>query len=110
MGQAFVLLLVGLTSAGACWVGTRALGLSGIGLRVALGRMLESVGMAVIFFVVNLSVGVTGILIARMVTGTFVSLYLAADETILLLSLFQGLTFQWWWNPSAPCARNLSRQ
>lgn len=110
MGQAFVLLLVGLTSAGACWVGTRGLRLSPTGLRLALGRMLESVGMTVIFFVVNLAVGVTGILVARMVMGVFVSLYLAADETILVLSLLQGLTFQWWWNPSAPYPRNLSRR
>lgn len=110
MEQFFVLLLVGLTSAGAYVVGTSGLGLSGARLRVALGRVLESVGITAIFFMVNLAVAVTVILATRVVMGRFVSLYLAADETLLVLSLLQGLTFQWWWNLPAPCPRNYSRQ
>ncbi len=96
MRQVFILLVVGLTTAGAYWVGTRGLSLSAAGLRVAFGRMLECVGMTVIFFVANLAVAVTVIFVTRVLAGKFASIYLATDASLLVLSLLQGLMLQCW--------------
>lgn len=96
MEQYFLLILVGCTSVGAYLVGARGLGLPGSGLRTAVTGMLERVGLTLVFFVVNVMIGMVAILAMRLLTGEFVSLYAAADETLLVLSLLQGLTFQGW--------------
>ncbi len=102
MEQVFILVLVGLTSVGAYVLGARVLNLSRRGLRMAVGKMLECFGISLVFFVVNLSAGVIGILVARATIRGFVSLYMAADVTVLFLSVLQGLTFVWWRDLSAP--------
>lgn len=91
-----LLALGGLSSVGAYIMGIRGLGLKVSGLRAAISRFLECVGMTVIFFFVNLIVGMVAILSARSVMRGFVSLYLLNDVTLLVISLFQSLTFQWW--------------
>ena len=96
MTQLGLLAVLGLTSAVAYLVGTRALGLPRAGLRVATGRTLESIGTALIFVAVNLGVGLGATLTVRAVTGRFVSVYALDDEVWLLLSLLQGLAFHWW--------------
>jgi hypothetical protein len=96
MEQSFVLVLVGLTSVGAYLVGAKWLGLSRAGLRKAIGRTLECAGMTLGFFVVNVVAGMVVILVARVLTREFVSLYYANDVSLLVLSFFQGLTFLWW--------------
>ena len=96
MKQGFVLVLVGLTSAAACVVGTRGLGLSWRSLGAALARMFEAIGISVVFFAINLLVAAAGILTARTLGPRFVSLYLANDVTVVALSLLQGLVFQAW--------------
>jgi hypothetical protein len=96
MEQFFVLILVALTSLVAYLVGAAALGLSRGGLRTAIGSMLGGVGMTVVFFLANLAAGMAIILASRLLLREFVSLYLAGDVTLLVLSLLQGLTFQWW--------------
>lgn len=98
----FILLLVGLTSVGAYWVGTNGLGLSRRGLRRAAGRVVECVGMMLVFLAGNLAVGMITILTARVVTQRFVSLYLIDDEAFVILSLLQGLAFQCWRDASVP--------
>jgi len=98
----FILLLVGLTSVGAYWVGTKRVGLSGRGLRRAVERVLECVGMMLVFLVGNLAAGMITILAVRVVTRKFVSLYLIDDEVLVILSLLQGLAFQCWRDASAP--------
>ncbi len=98
----FILLLVGLTSVGAYWVGAKGLGLSGRGLRRAVGKVLECLGMMLVFLVGNLAAGMIAILAARVVTRKFVSLYLIDDEVLVILSLLQGLAFQCWRDASAP--------
>ncbi len=98
----FILLLVGFTSVGAYWVGAKGLGLSRRGLRRAVGRMLECVGMMLVFLVGNLAAGMITILAARVVTQQFVSLYLIEDEALVILSLLQGLAFQCWRDASVP--------
>ncbi len=106
MERSFILLLVGLSSVGAYWVGAKGLGLSGRGLRTAVGKLLEGVGMTLVFLAVNLAVGMLALLATRGLTRGFVSLYLADDITLPVLSLLQGLAFQWWWERSAPSTRN----
>lgn len=102
MEQVFSLILVGFTSVGAYVLGTRLLGLPARDIRKAVGKMLECFGISLVFFVVNLSAGVIGILVARASMRGFVSLYMAADVTVLFLSVLQGLTFVWWRDLSAP--------
>jgi len=35
-------------------------------------------------------------LLLRKLTGSFVSMYINTDVTLVLLSAFQALVFQWW--------------
>jgi len=87
--------LVALTSWLAWFGGRRWLGLDKA-VRPALWRLLEWVGLAVAFYVFNLLVGVTAVVVLRKLTGSFISLYVNTDATLLLLSSFQALVFQWW--------------
>ncbi|HSB80591.1 MAG TPA: hypothetical protein VLM91_17555 [Candidatus Methylomirabilis sp.] len=96
MEQFFVPVLVGLTSVGGFLLGARAFGFSGKGLRAAVGKTLECVGLALVFLVTNLLAGMAFVLLGRLLTRGFASLYLANDVTLLVLSLLQGLTLQWW--------------
>ena len=100
MGELFLLILLGLTSVGAYLIGRRR-GLSWTEFRRAFGKMLESIGISLVFFLVNLGLGVGIILAIRTFTPWFVSLYLADNAVLLVLSLLQGLTFQWWRASSA---------
>lgn len=102
MKQVFMLALVAVTSLGAYLLGAKGLKLPGRAIRKAIGKMLECLGMMFVFLGINIAVGVIVILAARAVTGEFVSLYLASDGTLLVLSLIQGLAFQWWRDLSAP--------
>lgn len=108
MVRTFILVLVGVTSVGAFLIGTKALRLSASALRHAIGKTLEGIGLTLVFFAVNVGVAVIAILAARVVTRGFVSLYLADDETVLVLSLVQGLTFVWWREQSGASLRNSS--
>ena len=96
MERYFILIPIGLTSVGVYLVGARQLGLSWNGLRIAIGRVLECVRVALGFFVANLAASMVVILAGRLLTRGFVSLYYANDVTLLLLSLCQALAFQWW--------------
>ena len=95
MDKVFLLILLGLTSVGAYLLGKRR-GLSRSEFHQAVGRMLESIGTGLVFFLVNLGLGVSLILAIRTLTPWFVSLYLADNVVLLIFSLLQGLTFQWW--------------
>jgi type IV secretory pathway VirB3-like protein len=96
MGQLLIPILVGVTSVAAYFVGARRLGFSGGCILKAVRRMLECLGITVIFLGVNLGAAVIVVLAARALTREFVSLYLAADATLLVLSLIQALIFQAW--------------
>jgi hypothetical protein len=89
--------LVAVTSLGAWLVGTRRLGLPGAGLAPAGARMLEAIGLLLVFLALNLVVGTTVILAWRSVTGHFVSLYILNDATLGVFALVQALVFHWWW-------------
>jgi len=96
MEQVFILVLVAFTSAGAYLLGTRVVGLPACDIRKAAGKMIECFGASLIFFAVNLGVGIIGLLAARALTREFVSLYMASDVTVLIFSVLQGLVFVWW--------------
>ncbi|MGH9365221.1 MAG: hypothetical protein ACRD1B_08170 [Thermoanaerobaculia bacterium] len=95
MGTA-LLVLVGFTSAAIYMFGMKGLGLSRLKIGPALVKMVECLGAASIFLVLNLTIGVIAILAFGQATGSHVSLYRANDVAWLILSLLQGLTFQWW--------------
>ena len=102
MEQSFIVVPIILTSACASLVARRGFGLSWSRLRVAAGKMLACIGVTVIFLVANLAAAMLMILADRVLTGGYVSLYLANDVVLLVLSLLQALTFQWWRESSKP--------
>ena len=77
-------------------IGRRRLRLSASSLRHALVRLLEWVGLSVVFYALNLFIGFALVLLLRKLTGSFVSMYVNTDATLALLSAFQALVFQWW--------------
>lgn len=96
MEAIFIAALADLTSIGAYYFGAKVLGLSGASLGAAIGKMLQSVGIVLIFLALNLTAAVLIVLAVRGFTGTFVSAYVTDDAVWLGLSLIQGLAFQWW--------------
>jgi hypothetical protein len=96
MEQAFILIMVGLTSVGGYILGIKGLRLSRSGLWSALGKACECVGLTLVFFLLNLAVGIFAILAVRSVSGRFVSMYIVSDITLLIVSLLQALIFQAW--------------
>lgn len=96
MDQLFIPFLVGLTSLGAFGIGIKWLGLPRHAVWYALGRMLECLGVAVVFFMINIALGAALILGLRTVTGEFFSLYVMADKTLPGLALLQAVAFRWW--------------
>jgi hypothetical protein len=101
MAQAVVLILAAATSTGALLIGVRAFGLRPSDLGRAAGRMLECVGVTLIFCAMNLALGLAVILVGRSLTGAFVSTYLMSDVTLLGVSCLQGLLFHCWREMSA---------
>jgi len=96
MEPVFILIITGLTSVGMFILGVRGLQLSKSGLGLVLDKVFESVGLALVLFLLNLAVGMCSVLAWRSLTGHFVSIYIASDTTLLILSLLQALTFQAW--------------
>src|SRR5262245_53339425 len=96
MQEAFILALIATTSVVAYVVGRWRLGLSPGRLRPAAARLLECLGLAVLFLIGNQALGVAAILAARALTAGFVSLYLVDDTSVAVLSLLQALLFVWW--------------
>ena len=89
--------LVLVTSGGVWLVGTRWLGIPRAGLLTAGARMLEAMGLLMLFLALNLGLGGLAILAWRGLSGRFVSLYILNDGTLGVLSLVQALIFHWWW-------------
>jgi hypothetical protein len=90
---ALVLVVVALTSVAGWRLFRQRLRPRHLGL--ALTAALECIGLAVVFFGVNLLISVVAVLGLRM-AHVFVSLYVADDIVLPLLSLAQGLVFRWW--------------
>jgi hypothetical protein len=98
MDALFILAVVGLTSTAALLFFRRG-GRRGLG--AAAGKALESAGLAVVFFLLNLGVGVCLALALRRAPGAFVSLYVNDDVSVLVLSVLQALVLQWWREPES---------
>lgn len=96
MAQAFLLILMGVTSTLALLVGVWWLRLPLSSLKRGAGKALECIGVMLGFYLLNLAVGIAGTLLWRQLTGTHLSLYYANDATLLGISLLQGLVFEWW--------------
>jgi len=92
----YLLLLFAVTSTALYLAATRGLGARRGALRPALARLLECVGLAIVLAALNLAVGFLLVLALRRLTGSFVSLYLNTDGTLLVLSLLQAVVLQWW--------------
>jgi len=96
MQALFILGLVVMTSFGTYFLAIVWLRLPAGQLRPAFGKMLESVGMTLVFLAINLAVAVTVVLALRGLTETFVSVYISDDAALVGLSVLQSLTLQWW--------------
>jgi hypothetical protein len=96
MEQVFLLLLAGATSVAGFLLGVWSLGISRTGLREGVLRALELAGASVVFFLVNLVVGISVILMVRTFTNHFLSVYLLNDLTLVALSVIQGIVFECW--------------
>src|SRR5687767_9242073 len=96
MELAFLLGVPVLTSLLAYAAGRRWLGLSSDHLSAAVARLLELLGIGLLFLVLNLAVGVMVILSLRTLTPVFLSIYLLNDLSLVGLSVVQGLLFECW--------------
>jgi hypothetical protein len=97
MRQTLLLLAVtGLTSAGACVIGVRRLGLPGDRLGQAILGMCRFAGTAIVFLALNVAIGLAGVLLARGILGVFVSVYLLNDAFLPVLSVLQAVIFECW--------------
>jgi hypothetical protein len=90
------IILLTLTSAAAYLAGTRCRVLHRSELARAAMDVLESLGLAVVFLVGNLTVGTAAILGFRALTGHFISVYVVSDAVLPIFSLIQALVFQRW--------------
>jgi hypothetical protein len=102
MDYTSILIMISLSSAGAYIIGVKWLRLSHYGLWLALGKTGEAMGLTLVFFLLNLIVGISVVFVGRFFMGAFVSLYHMSDVTLLALSLLQALTFQAWRADSRP--------
>ncbi len=71
--------------------------------------MLDCIGTILIFTVLNLAIGAAAILGARFLIGRFVSLYFLNDDTWVVLSALQGLTWALW-RQAGRSRRSISRR
>lgn len=96
MTEPIVVILAGVTSFAALWIGTQWLRLRPGDLAAALGKTLECLGLMLVFFAANAVVGLAAIIGGRSLTGVFVSTYVMSDVAILGISFLQGLLFFCW--------------
>ena len=96
MSEAYIVGAVALTSVVAYLLGRFAVGLASGALSTALRRAAECVGIGVLFVAANVLAQVLLVLLMRVVSGGFVSLYFVDSSIIVPLSCLQGLAL-WWW-------------
>ena len=100
MGEdSYLYLLIATTSVAILLLGTKRLGLPLGALRDACKELSECIGASIIFFAVNLAVGISIIFLSR-VLGQFTGVYVMARPSVVLFSLGQGFLFQMWWRRS----------
>jgi hypothetical protein len=89
--------LVALTATAAWLLGGGPAGRRPASLRAAIGFTLGAVGAGVLFFLANLALGMTAVLVLRAVAPGLVSLYPLTDQMLAILSALEGLVFYVWW-------------
>ena len=67
------------------------------GLRRAAGQAIETIGLSMMFYAVNVLFGVGLALLIRNTGSRFISLYLNADISLLVFAVLQGLFVELWW-------------
>jgi hypothetical protein len=96
MAPLFLLVVVTLTSATACAVGIRWLGLRLDRLGPAVASTCQLAGVAFVFLGVNVALGLAVVLLARGALSVFVSVYVLDDVYLPLLSVIQAVIFESW--------------
>ncbi len=96
MGLWVILGLLSLTSALGVLVGAGALRLSFPALLRGIEQALECIGLGCGFLILNLAIGILGVLALRSVTATFISIYYVNDLALVAVSLLQGILFFCW--------------
>ena len=96
MASLTLAIIVALTSGGAYLVATRRNGLRRSELPGAVTEALAYLGLAVVFLLANLTVGMALILGLRALTDRFISVYVVNDSTLAILSLLQALILHCW--------------
>ena len=91
MEMGLALLVVGCSSVGAYLLGVKTGAIRGGRWREALGRLFACLGLAICFFVLNLALGVAGILAFRGIFHSFLPVYLVDDVSLVILSSVQGI-------------------
>ena len=66
------------------------------GLLAAGRHVLELVGLAVLFFLANVALGLAIVLNVRSISSHFLSVYVLDDPSLVVLSLLQGALFFFW--------------
>jgi len=92
----FILGLIAVTSLGGYLVGVRGLGLPPSSLGRAFIHTIETLGATLAFAALNVAIGTAAVVAWRSLTPWFASTYIVGDESLLVLSVLQGLTFSWW--------------
>ena len=92
-----LLTVVAITTALMFWLTRIVKGVPQKSIGQTLAEVMECLGLVVIFMIGNAVLCIVIILLVRVITSTFVSLYVVADLTLVALSAFQGLVFRFWW-------------
>ena len=96
MSYVFLPLLAVLTSIGAYVLAVRVWTWRSRGLRPALRRALEMIGVASVFLAANFALGLLIVLAVRGVSGRFISAYVLNDTTLVVMSALQGMVWSFW--------------
>jgi hypothetical protein len=96
MAGTVILILLSLTSGLAVLVGVGPLRLPLAALPRGFGNFLECIGIGCGFMLLNLAIGILGMLALRGFLGNFISVYYVNDLVFLAVSLLQGFLFQCW--------------
>jgi hypothetical protein len=96
MAQTLLLAVVGLTSIVAFVLALKRWALPPALLGRVARKVVEWVGMTLLFVSANTALTAIGILTIRSVTPWFQSVYLAEDAILIVLSALQGSALQWW--------------
>ena len=96
MGGTVILILLSLTSGLALLVGVGVLRLPLAALPRGFGDFLECIGVGCGFILLNLAIGMLGMLVLREISGGFISVYYVNDLAFVAVSFLQGFLFQCW--------------